>query len=342
MIRLAFLLSLFATTAHAVDLPERFDYIGPAVHALEEDGASPLYYIDEGEEDWTPVVFFGGSGTSVRVFAITEFLRSLRNDLKLRVISVERNGFGRTPLIEGHSYDDYAAEVKRVLDHLSIDRPILVGISGGGPYLAATAAALGDRVASVHMLAAYSQYDEDNPDTSGLCGLPAADMAGAAGYYAGDPVAWWTLGENSPTARIPGFTSASRDDGARTFSMGGQKMDGAALLAEFKRFCTLKVADLSGVKAPAFIYYGEADATVKPVHAAFWQNAYPNVAKVRAYEGEGHDIQYRHWDQVLVDMAGMHDQTVMCVDGKSTLVPEGDAATAQSNGATVGICAWAD
>ena len=151
-------------------------------------------------------------------------------------------------------------------------------------------------------------------------------------------MAWWTLGENSPTARIPGFTSASRDDGARTFSMRGQKMDGAALLAEFNRFCTQKVADLSGVTAPAFIYYGEADTAVKPVHAAFWQQAFPNVAKVRAYAGEGHDIQYRHWDQVLLDMAGMHDKVVMCVDGKSVLVAEKDAPSAQ--GGSLGICAW--
>ncbi|MCP4318401.1 MAG: alpha/beta hydrolase [Hyphomicrobiales bacterium] len=338
----AIILSLCSTTALAVDLPENFDYIGPTVSALEEADGKTLYYIDEGEKDWTPVVFFGGSGTSVAVFGITEFLRTLRNDLKLRIISVERDGFGQTALSKGHTYQDYADEVVRVLDHLGVAKTALVGISGGGPYLAATAEKLGDRVTSVHMLATYSQYDPGDPDTSGLCKMSEAEIVGAAGYYAGDPVAWWTLGENSPTAKIPGFTDASRNDGARTFSMRGQKMDGAALLAEFNRFCTAKVADLSGVNAPAFIYYGEADDTVKPVHAEFWQGAFPNIAKVRAYAGEGHDIQYRHWDQVLLDMAGMDDQIAMCVDGSSVLISEADAASTENSGGSIGICAWKD
>lgn len=334
--------ALLATPAVAVDLPERFDYLGPTVSVLEQADEKTLYYIDEGNEGWKPVVFFGGAGTSVKVFGITEFLRSLRNDLELRMISVERDGFGQTALTEGHGYDDYAGEVLRVLDHLGVDDVALVGISGGGPYLAATAAALGDRVSSVHLLAAYSQYDPDNPDTSGICGLSEAEIAGAASYFAGDPVAWWTLGENSPTEKIPGFTDLSRNDGARAFSMRGQKMAGEALLAEFNRFCSLKVADLSGVTAPAYIYYGDADATVKPVHAEFWTNAFPNVETVRRYSGEGHDIQYRHWDQVLLDLAGMGDQIAMCVDGVSVLIDATEAETVKDGGGTVGICAWAD
>ena len=29
----------------------------------------------------------------------------------------------------------------------------------------------------------------------------------------------------------------------------------------------------------------------------------------RAYPGEGHDVQYRHWDQILLDAAGLGDAT---------------------------------
>ena len=32
-------------------------------------------------------------------------------------------------------------------------------------------------------------------------------------------------------------------------------------------------------------------------------------------------MQYRHWDQILADMAGYGDYTVVCVNGQTRLVP---------------------
>jgi hypothetical protein len=29
------------------------------------------------------------------------------------------------------------------------------------------------------------------------------------------------------------------------------------------------------------------------------------VAALRGYRGEGHDVQYRHWEQILLDIAGL-------------------------------------
>ena len=150
----------------------------------------------------------------------------MRKDLKPRVISVERDGFGLTAPTEGYTYQDHASEVMRVLDHPDIEKAAFVAISGGTPYLAQTAAAMPDRVTSVHMLAVFSQYDPENTGTSGLCGLAEEKITGAAAYHAANPEAWWTLGENGPMRKIPGFTHASRNDGARAFSMRGQKMDG--------------------------------------------------------------------------------------------------------------------
>ena len=265
----------------------------------------------------------------------------MRKDLKPRVISVERDGFGLTAPTEGYTYQDHASEVMRVLDHPDIEKAAFVAISGGTPYLAQTAAAIPDRVTSVHMLAVFSQYDPENTGTSGLCGLAEEKITGAAAYHAANPEAWWTLGENGPMRKIPGFTHASRNDGARAFPCAARRwMDGAALMAEFKRFCTSKAADLSAVTAPAFIYYGTADTAVRPVHAAFWKNAFPNIHKIRVHEGEGHDIQYRHWDQVPTDLGGMGDKTVMCIAGQPALVDEADAARAGRDGGSTGIRAW--
>jgi hypothetical protein len=43
------------------------------------------------------LVFIGGQGTSLEAFQLSEFARTSREELGLRVISVERNGFGVEP-----------------------------------------------------------------------------------------------------------------------------------------------------------------------------------------------------------------------------------------------------
>ncbi|CAM5673203.1 hypothetical protein SALBM135S_05715 [Streptomyces alboniger] len=57
-------------------------------------------------------------------------------------------------------------------------------------------------------------------------------------------------------------------------------------------------------------------------------------------------MQYRHWDQILVDMAGHDDRTVVCTGkakGKHTrvLVDEEAERLLGKGRATLGSCAWA-
>ena len=71
------------------------------------------------------------------------------------------------------------------------------------------------------------------------------------------------------------------------------------------------------------------------------QTNYPNVKRTRLYEGEGHDVQYRHLDQVLVDMAGMANELIVCRNGRTKLIEEAKAERLVAEGkATLGLCAW--
>ena len=49
------------------------------------------------------------------------------------VISISRPGYGATPLATGASFADQADAIAALLDHLSIDRVAIYGVSGGGP-----------------------------------------------------------------------------------------------------------------------------------------------------------------------------------------------------------------
>ena len=215
-------------------------------------------YIDEGMTDWRPVVFFGGLGTDVNAFYATEFARDMRERLRLRVISVERNGFGMTPLDPALGYDDAVEDVLGVLETLAIRRFAVVAISGGAPYAAALAARVPHRVLSLHLAAAAA-------------GPLVAQCGTAAMLYA----------QPSLLATDP------------------------ALAHEWRLLSTEPLPDLSGLYAPAYLYWGADDDVVPVEHVLEWRRILPRVAALRGYHGEGHDVQYRHWEQILLDVAGL-------------------------------------
>lgn len=315
-----------------IDLPETFDYMGPVVQTMTGPDGRNVAFVDTGPENGQAVLFIGGTGTSAAVTRLTDFLRTMRESLDLRLVSVGRAGFGQSDPAENWSFDDYAADATAVLDHLGIRDVAILAISGGGPYSAAFAAQNADRVRSIHLAAATALATP-----SGLCQAGEAKMSEIFDDFAAHPLKWWGFPAESPTHKIPGFGSAAADDGARTFGIAGQKGSGQAEVAEFMRYCTLSLPDVSKVSAPAYIYQGGQDTQVTPANADRWAEVYSNVAVRRDYPDGGHDVQYRHWDQILVDMAGMGDKLVICRDGVSQLVP---ADEAPGDGAMLGICAW--
>ena len=53
-----------------------------------------------------------------------------------------------------------------------------------------------------------------------------------------------------------------------------------------------------------------------------------------------HDVQYRHYDQILLDVAGYGDCLVIAWKGKTRVIPESHWQWYKAHGATLGIQAW--
>jgi pimeloyl-ACP methyl ester carboxylesterase len=64
----------------------------------------------------------------------------------LRVITVERPGFGNSTAQRGRTIIDWPADLAALADHLQLARFQLAGFSGAGPFLYACAWALPDRI----------------------------------------------------------------------------------------------------------------------------------------------------------------------------------------------------
>jgi len=272
------------------------------VSQLRAADGRAIRYIDRGTPDQRPVVFLGGLGTSVLAFTLTEFLRTTRERLELRLIATERNGFGETPFDAGRGLDDAADDVLTVLAALGVERFALVAFSGGGPYAAAIAARVPDRVTSLHLAAAVTGA----PLLAGV--RRARSFSSAAAEIAADPREFWRFPPSSPVHRIPGFAAAAMAEGE--YALAEPMRAALALTHELNLLHTQPLPDLRHVLAPAFVYWGSADATVGEDHAAAWQDALAGHVTPRRYPGEAHDVQYRHWDRILLDLAGHGERTL--------------------------------
>lgn len=310
---------------------DSFDPLGPTVQSATTPAGRVLHYIDDGDADWTTVVFFGGAGTTVRAFGLLEFAGTFRRELKVRVISVERNGLGQTAFDPDYSPSDYAADVHWLLDQLNVASCSLIAISGGGPYSAEVAAFAPHRIRSYHLACAYSERIEGDSRRA-----ISEDEARA---IAADPVSWWRYSQESPVQRIPGFVDSTFEEATREFFVRGQLGDPAPLL-HAAGIRDRRLPDLSAVDAPTFLYWGSDDTLVRTAHMDHWASLLPNIRARRLYDGEGHDVQYRHWDQILVDIATLSDKHLVS-DDQGTCLLDGDAVPAAlENGGWLGLRAW--
>lgn len=73
----------------------------------------------------------------------------LLNKLDIRLVALDRPGYGQSDLHYGRSYQSFVSDLEQLADQLRIDRFFLIGVSGGGPYSWATAAYAPQRVKGV-------------------------------------------------------------------------------------------------------------------------------------------------------------------------------------------------
>jgi non-heme chloroperoxidase len=257
-------------------------------------GEGAIRYLDTGEQGWHPVVFFGGIGTSAGAFCLTEFARGERTRLRLRFVSVERNGFGETPFRPERGYAEAVDDVLRVMARLRLARYSVVAVSGGGPYAARLIAHAPERVVSIHLAAAVA-----GGELAGPYALAAALPDVRA--IAEDPEGFWEYPPTSPVYGIPGFRDAASAEGRRAL---GERT--RAELALSHELALLRAQELPGLKltsAPAFLYWGARDELVSREHLRAWRSVLPPGTTLRVYPDAGHDVQYLHWPAILRDIS---------------------------------------
>jgi len=310
-----------------------FDPLGPVVRSAQVSSGRTVHFIDEGQRYGVPLIFLGGAGTSVRAFRLMEFARSLQEQLNVRIISVERNGLGQTPFNPAVGFEAYAEDVWSLLHSLDIDRASIVAISGGGPYAAHLAAAYPERVRSLHLACAYSES------------IGTAGITFDASEVAADPVSWWTFPTSSCVHKIPGFVDSAIEEATRGVFAQGRRTVPAGLKQAFDFYARSPLPDLGRVDAPVFTYWGSEDSLVPMEHINRWQRSLDAKTSgreivQRIYGGEGHDVQYRHWDQILTDVVYLGSMVMVSFSGRTYLVDALKERSLLGSGCQLGLAAW--
>jgi pimeloyl-ACP methyl ester carboxylesterase len=266
-----------------------------------------------GEPAAAPVLFCHGladSRLSARLFA------PVAGELGLRIVAPDRPGTGGTDPRRLGRLVDWVQDAALVLDATAAGPAALLGVSGGGPFAAACAAAIPGRVRSLTLVSSL-----------GLPGWPTRGMAPGerlsleiarrapafGGWFLGRLAA---LGRRSPrlflrisTSEMPGTDRqaldqpGSRDAFLASYLEAFRRGDGG--VAQDLRVLTRPWGfELGSIKVPAWVHHGDADNTVPPQHARLFAEAIPG-AQLKLHPGLGHFSIFDATREILAALPGL-------------------------------------
>jgi pimeloyl-ACP methyl ester carboxylesterase len=235
----------------------------------------------------------------------------------VRLLSIDRPGIGLSTFKPGRKIADWPDDVSEFADAIGIERFGVVGWSGGGPYVLASGARLGDRLTGAAIAA----------------GMGPLDRPGAVDELASIDRLTYRLAVRAPFAarllyatilalsrRSPGRARAAfRDDlpegEKRVFdglsdearSMGWfveQGRNGVRGPVHDYRACSDWGFRLEDVTAPVGLWHGDADKLVPMVQAQDVEARAPG-ATLHRFPGEGHLVMVTHAQELLRAAAGV-------------------------------------
>jgi len=251
-----------------------------------------------GEPGAPAVVALHGTPGSSAKFSVMGQLAGPRG---MRLVALDRWGYGGTSRHPRPSLHAFAADVAEIADRLAIERFCVIGVSGGGPYAAAVAACLGARIEAASLISPVGPI-AGPPPTEGLTRFhrlcfrvlprtPGALFLAFRGFRRATRLSPWLTKRlaTGRASRIDWVTINRPDVGPRlvaTFREGlAPGVNGP--LTDLALFSSPWNVPLGDVTAPAVIYIGGADHNV-PIPAVERLADSIGGAELVRLPGEGH------------------------------------------------------
>jgi pimeloyl-ACP methyl ester carboxylesterase len=242
---------------------------------------------------------------------------------QIRLIGVDRPGIGSSTPYQYDTALAFADDMRTIADTLGIDKMEVIGLSGGGPYTLACAAAMPDRVVAAGVIGGVAPTmgsDAIAGGVMGSVGLRVAPLLQAAGGPIGlaasvlirliRPLA-------SPAADLYGRVSPEAD--RRLLArpeikamflddlLNGSRKQMAAPFADVVVFARDWGFRLDEVKVPVRWWHGDHDHIVPFEHG---QHVVAKLPDVELYHlpGESHLAGLGRAEEILGTMVGLWDR----------------------------------
>lgn len=268
-----------------------------------------LGYAEYGDPAGKPVFFFHGLPGSRRQRHPDD---SIATELGARLIAIDRPGYGLSDFQYGRKLLDWPGDVAQLADSLKIDRFAVVGVSGGGPYVLASAYKMPERITSATVISGMGPVD-DPEATKGMLrsmrlGLGIAPKVPWGFVRLADPVAKMVSRNPAGVKKLvpasapeadkkafarPEIQEVDRQDLAEAYRNGAQ-----AAFWEVVTLATPWGFRLEDIDKKIHLWHGEADTTVPHHMGRYVARTLPDCES-RFYPGEGHTLMYNYWREIL-------------------------------------------
>lgn len=228
----------------------------------------------------------------------------------VRVIAPDRPGYGLSDFKEKRTIADWTDDVAELADALGLGRFAIAGISGGGPYAAACALRIPDRLTFAGIISGLGPFDAPaategmNPMIRMLYGAarrvpPVARALLEMMSYVGKSE--WALNQMLKNVREEDRAVLS-DERARAFFMDDFKeafRQGArGALQEAGLYTRPWGFRLQDIVMPVTLWQGTKDVNVPVSMGRHQAQAIPHC-DARFFEGEGHLLGFAHMNELL-------------------------------------------
>jgi pimeloyl-ACP methyl ester carboxylesterase len=283
--------------------------------AVQTATGRKVAYSQTGRLDGAPVFYFHGCPGS-RLDFREPFNHAAVAGSALRVIGVDRPGFGNSDFQRGRRFHDWPADVAAVADALGIHRFGILAYSAGAPYAVACALAYPERVSAVGIVSGVGPAETPKFRE----GMGATDKIMARLSRLAPVVARLAVAQARRQAiRAPEKFSSQFDkelspadiqvhrdpemrQTARNVFVESTKNGATGVVEDYRVWANPSSLDYASVRVPVRIWHGDADAVVPMHHAAYVAGVIP-TAELKVLSGIGHLHTALRWRKYLAAVA---------------------------------------
>lgn len=266
-------------------------------------------FAEYGDPDGQPVLAIHGTPGSRLMFALTDVPARER---RLRIVAPERPGYGLSDFQLQRSLAEAASDLEQCANALGLRRFALIGVSGGGPYAVAAAAAMPRRIALLALINPVGPIAEcDRRIRISKAHRLIFNRLGRSD--AACTVFFWPLRRLVHSApglayrvlqlRVPASdrTVLARDEVRVSLQAALREglrpgIDGAR--QDLRLYCGKWQLSLRDIDVPAILWQGSDDAIVPPGAAYDLAETLPNC-RLDVIQGGGHYWIFSGFDRVL-------------------------------------------